>query len=198
MFFFSFIGASFQIYSCQYNAEEDLWHVQVHATDQGADLAAEYMEYQKKKMMESNIVLMFGNLLLEMGEYAKAERYFDTILNSSNPNDEEIACIFFNFGRTHRLKGDFNRAINCYNRAYNLHMNAKPKRLASAGKTLNGLGVVYSEQGRLLKAEESFLRAMQLYKKSIPKKHVDVAGTLINLGTIDCDREDVSHKKKKF
>jgi tetratricopeptide (TPR) repeat protein len=156
------------------------------------------MEYQKKKMTESNIVLMFGNLLLEMGEYAKAERYFDTILSSSNPNDEEIACIFFNFGRTHRLKGDFNRAINCYNRAYNLHMNARPKRSASAGKTLNGLGVVYSEQGKQLKAEECFQRAMKLYKKSIPKKHVDVAGTLINLGTIDCDREDVRETNKNI
>jgi tetratricopeptide (TPR) repeat protein len=188
------LGASFQIDSCEYNATEDLWHIQVHATDQGADLAAEYMEYQKKKMTESNIVLMFGNLLLEMGEYAKAERYFDTILSSQNPNDEEIACIFFNFGRTHRLKGDFNRAINCYNRAYNLHMDARPKRAASAGKTLNGLGVVFSEQGRILKAEECFQRAMKLYRKSIPKKHIDVAGVLINLGTIDCDRQDVRDK----
>jgi tetratricopeptide (TPR) repeat protein len=150
------------------------------------------MEYQKKKMTESNIVLMFGNLLLEMGEYAKAERYFDTILSSSNPNDEEIACIFFNVGRTHRLKGDFGRAISSYNRAYGLHMNARPKRAASAGKTLNGLGVVFSEQGRILKAEECFQRALKLYHKSIPKKHIDVAGVLINLGTIDCDRQDVS------
>ena len=149
------------------------------------------MEYQKKKIAESNILLMFGNLLLEMGEYTKAERYFDTILCSSNPNDEEIACIFFNFGRTHRLNGDFSRAINCYNRAYNLHINARPKRLASAGKTLNGLGVVYSEQDKQFKAEECFKRALKLYKKSIPKKHVDVAGTLINLGIIDSNRQDV-------
>jgi tetratricopeptide (TPR) repeat protein len=185
------IGASFQIDSCEYNPEEDLWHIQVHATDQGADLAAEYMEYQKKKMAESNIVLMLGNLLLEMGEYTKAERYFNMILNSSNPNDEEIACIFFNFGRTHRLKGDFNRAIDCYDRALNLHMNARPKRLASAGKTLNGLGVVYSERGLQSEAEQCFRRALLFYRKTIPKKHVDVAGTLINLGTIDYDRQDV-------
>jgi tetratricopeptide (TPR) repeat protein len=193
-----FLGASFQIDSCQYNEADDLWHIQVHATDQGADLAAEYMEYQKKKMTESNIVLMFGNLLLEMGEYTKAERYFDTILTSSNPNDEEIACIFFNFGRTHRLKGDFGRAINCYTRAYNLHMNARPKRTASAGKTLNGLGVVFSEQGRILKAEQHFQRALKLYRKSIPKKHIDVAGVLINLGTIDCDRQDVRDESNLF
>ncbi|CAF1433916.1 unnamed protein product [Adineta steineri] len=192
------IGASFEIDSCYYGEDDDLWRVQVHATDRGADLAAEYMEYQKKKMTEANIVLMFGNLLLEMGEYSKAERYFDTILSSSNPNDEEIACIFFNFGRTHRLKGDFSRAINSYNRAYNLHMNSRPKRAASAGKTLNGLGVVYSEMGRQLKAEDCFLRAMKLYKKSIPKKHVDVAGTLINLGTIDCERQDYGKALIRF
>ncbi|CAF1257851.1 unnamed protein product [Rotaria sordida] len=192
------VGAVFQIDSCEYNAEDDLWHIQMHATDQGADSAAEYVEYQKKKMAESNIGLMFGNLLLENGEYAKAERYFDTILNCSNPNDEEIACIFFNFGRTHRLKGDFNRAIKCYNRAYNLHMSARPKRLASAGKTLNGLGVVYSEQGRQLRAEEFFQRAMKLYKKSIPKNHVDVAGTLINLGTLDYDRQDYDQAAFKY
>ncbi len=148
-------------------------------------------------MMKSSMVVMFGNLLLDMGEHTKAEKYFNTILNSSNPNDEEIACIYFNFGRTHRLKGDFGRAINCYKQAYDLHMNSRRKRVASAGKTLNGLGVVYSEQGRLLKAEECFQRAMKLYKKSIPKKHVDVAGTLINLGTIDCDREDVRQTKKQ-
>jgi tetratricopeptide (TPR) repeat protein len=191
IFLFTSVGASFQIDSCEYNAAEDLWDIKLHATDEGADLAFEYIQYEKKKMAESNIELYFGNLFLEMGQYDKAERYFDIILNSSNPNDEEIACIFFNFGRTHRLKGDFNRAINCYNRAYNLHMTCRPKRAASAGKTLNGLGVVYSELGRQLKAEDCFLRAMKLYKKSIPKKHVDVAGTLINLGTIDCERQDV-------
>ncbi|CAF0720494.1 unnamed protein product [Rotaria sp. Silwood1] len=192
------IGASFQIDSCQFSPDEDLWHVKLHATDQGADIAAEYMAYQKKKTLESNIVLMLGNLLLEMGEYSKAESYFDTILNSENPNDEEVACIYFNFGRTHRLKGDFNRATNCYQRALKLHMDARPKRLASAGKTLNGLGVVYSEQGRQMQAEECFQRAMKLYDISIPKKHVDVAGTLINLGTIDCDRQDYDRALTKF
>jgi hypothetical protein len=34
---FSFIGALFQIDSCQYDSDEDLWHIQVHATDQYTD-----------------------------------------------------------------------------------------------------------------------------------------------------------------
>jgi tetratricopeptide (TPR) repeat protein len=197
IFLFVSVGASFKIDSCEYNAAEDLWHIKLHATDESVGLIDEYIEYQKKKMTQSNIVLSIGNLFLEMGEYDKAERYFDVILNTSNLNDEEIVCIFFNFGRTHRLKGDLDRAISCYNRAYYLHMNARPKRAASAGKTLNGLGVIYSERGQQLKAEEYFERAMHLYKKSLPKNHVDVAGTLINLGIIDCSRKNVREKFRK-
>ena len=184
-------GASFQIESCIYNETEDLWHVRVHATDKGAMLAAEYMEYQKKKMAEANIELMFGNLLLEMGEYEKAEKYFDTILSTSNPNDEEIACIFFNIGRSHRLKGNFERAIKCYTRAFQLHINSRPQRTASAAKTLNGIGVVYTDLGDRAKAESCFQHVMKLYKKSIPMNHIDVAGTLINAANIHCDRGDV-------
>ena len=30
----AWVGATFQIDSCQYNADEDLWHIQAHATDQ--------------------------------------------------------------------------------------------------------------------------------------------------------------------
>ena len=185
------LGASFQIDSCIYDPKDNLWHITAHATDQGADLAAEYIEYQKKKLDEADVTLMFGNLLLEMGEYKKAENYFDTLLTTSKPNDEAIACIYFNVGRTNRLNGDFNRALEYYNRALHLHVTARPKRSASAGKTLNGLGVVYSELGRQIKAEDCFLQAMKYYSKSVKKNHFDVGGTLINLGVIDCQREEV-------
>ncbi|CAF1424071.1 unnamed protein product [Adineta steineri] len=192
------IGASFQIDSCQFNNEEDLWYIKVHAIDYSIPSAVQYIEYHKREMTQSNIVLMLGNLLIEMGEYTKAERYFVTILNSSNLNDEELACLFFYFGRISRLQGDFNRGIDSYNRAYKLHMNARPKRSASAGKALNGLGVIFNEQGKELKAEEYFQRAMKLYKKSLPKKHLDIAATLINLGTIDCDRQDYDRALVKY
>jgi tetratricopeptide (TPR) repeat protein len=190
-FFLCIVGASFQIDSCTYDPADNLWRIVVQATDKGAALAAEYIEYQKKKMVEGNVVLMFGHLLLEMGNYAKAQKYFDTILSSSNPNDEEIACIYFNFGRTHRLNAEFSLAIDCYTRAYNLHIGAKPKRLTSAAKTITGLGILYGELNDQAKAKKCFERAFVLYKKSIPRKHVDFAGILINLGTIDLDQGEV-------
>ncbi len=158
------------------------------ATDKGADAAAEYIEFQKAKMAESNIVLMFGNLLVEMGEYIKAEKYFNAILHSSNPNDEEIACIYHNIGRAHCRKGEFERALGCLNRSYETHLTARPPRLMSAAKTINAIGIVYCEQGDANRAKESFERALKLYTKTVNRRHADVGGTLINLGNIHCQQ----------
>jgi hypothetical protein len=72
----------------------------------------------KEKIADANIGLVFGHLLFEMEEFNKVE-------------------IYFNFGRTYRLKGDFNRAIDYYTRAHQLHIKGKPKRFFSAAKTLN-------------------------------------------------------------
>ncbi|CAF1173794.1 unnamed protein product [Rotaria sordida] len=134
IFLFTSLGTLFRIDSCEYNATEDLWHIKLCATDECINLTAEYIEYQKKHMTQSNITLFFGNLLIEMGEYVQAERYFSVILNTLSPNDEEMACIFFYF-----------------------------ERRASAGKAINGLGVVYSELGRQNKAKDCFQRSMDLY-----------------------------------
>ncbi|CAF1358255.1 unnamed protein product [Adineta ricciae] len=184
------LGASFQIDSCTYSEEEDLWFVTASASDQGAAAAEEYIEYQKAKMAESNMVLMFGHLLVEMGEYIKAEKYFYAILYSSNPNDEEIACIYHNIGRAHRRKGEFDRALQCFNRSYQTHLTARPPRLMSAAKTINAIGILYIEQGDIHKAKESFERALKLYTRTVNRHHPDIGGTLVNLGNIFCQQED--------
>ncbi|CAF1577960.1 unnamed protein product, partial [Didymodactylos carnosus] len=112
------------------------------ATDKGAELAKEYIEYQRKKLADSNIVLMFGHLLADMGEYEKSQKYFENVLRN-RPNDEEVACVYNNLGRALRLKGEYNRALDNYRKSYNLHRLAKHPRLVSASKTMNGIGITY-------------------------------------------------------
>ncbi|CAF1569739.1 unnamed protein product, partial [Didymodactylos carnosus] len=49
-------GAAFKIESCDYDEEDKLWLITLTATDKGSELANEYIEYQKKKVAESDIV----------------------------------------------------------------------------------------------------------------------------------------------
>jgi tetratricopeptide (TPR) repeat protein len=162
--------------------------VNVSATDQGVDVASEYIEYQKAKMTESNIMLMLGHLIIDMGNYDKAEKYFNTLLHSSHPNDEEIACIFYYIGRICRLKGEYERALDALTRAYERHSEARPARLVSAAKAMNAIGIVCMEQDNAQQAINSFECALKLYAKTIAGYHPDVGGTLINLGNIHCDQ----------
>ena len=183
------LGTTFRIQSCVYNDEERLCLVNALGTDRGLDVASEYIAYQSTKMSESNITLTFGQLMIEMGAYDKAQEYFDAILLSSKPNDEEIACIHYNVGRVYRLKGEFERALGSLERAYASHAQAQPARPMSAAKVINAIGIVRMEQGHVQEAIECFERALKLYSKSIQEYHPDVGGTLINLGSAYCAQE---------
>ena len=169
--------------------KDNMWIVNASGTDEGVDVASEYIEYQKAKMTESNIILTFGNLIIEIGDYDKAEKYFHAILQSSIPNDEEIACIYYNIGRVYRLKGEYDRALDYLNRAYLSHSQARPPRLASAAKAVNATGIVHMEQDNVEQAIDSFECALKLYTKTVQDYHPDVAGTLINLGNIYSKQE---------
>ncbi|CAF3876492.1 unnamed protein product [Adineta steineri] len=184
------IGVVFKINSCIYNEKDNLWIVNVSATDEGVDIASEYVEYQKAKMTDSNIMLMLGHLIIETGNYYKAEKYFDAILHSSIPNDEEISCIYYNMGRIYRLKGEYDRALEYLDQAYTTHSKARPARLISAAKAMNAMGIVYKEQNNITQAIESFGSALKTYGKTLQASHPDVAGTLINLGNIYCAQEE--------
>lgn len=187
-----FLGGLFQTDSCEHNAGDNLWLIKVHAADQVDDTVVEYIEYRQKMASKSNTLLALCDLFIDTGEYSQAERCFDYIRHSSSSSDDEIIWTIYNFGRIHWLRGDFNRAIDCYNRVYELSTNARSKELkANAGKAVDGLGVIFLEQDRELQAEECFHRAMELYKKSLPEYHVDIAETLVNLGAIDCKRGNV-------
>jgi tetratricopeptide (TPR) repeat protein len=178
------LGTAFKINSCTYNEKEQLWLVNVSATDDGVDIASEYIEYQKAKMTESNLLLMLGHLIIETGDYDKAEKYFNGLLHSSIPNDEEIACIYYNMGRVYRLKGDYDHAVDYLNQAYITHSEARPARLASAAKTMNAMGILCMELNNVEQAIDSFECALKLYTKTIQEYHPDIGGTLINLGNI--------------
>ncbi|CAF1252644.1 unnamed protein product [Rotaria sp. Silwood1] len=184
------LGAVFKIESCTFNTKENLWLMNVHATDKVFEVTSEYLEYQTSKMAESNIVLTLGHLIIEMGDYDRAEKYFTTILNSSIPNDEEISCIYYHMGRIYRLKGEYERALEFLQQAFDTHSKARPSRWASAAKAMNAMGIVYMEQNNVQQAIDSFESTLKLYTKTIHECHPDIAGTLINLANIYCGLEE--------
>ncbi|CAF4404213.1 unnamed protein product, partial [Didymodactylos carnosus] len=164
-----------------------MWLINATITDQSVELAEEYIEYQKKKVSASNVTLMFGHLLIDMGEYEKAQKYFEIVLCDWS-NEKEVACAYNDIGHAFRLKGEHCRALDNYQKSVDLHMTAAHPRLVCASKILNEIGVTHSEMKEYERACFYFTRALKLYEKCLPETHLDVAAALFGLGTAYLDR----------
>ena len=197
MILFFFLGSAFTLTSCDYDSLQNVYIIQASATNQGAEVAADYIEFQKKKVVHSDIDLMIGHLFADMGQMDKSRQYFESLLKK-NPNDEEIACVYYYFAQNHRLKNEFYQALDYYKLSYNMHFNAKPPRESSAAKSLNGIGIVYKKMKEYQEAENNFQHALKIYKDHLPSDHADIAAVLNNLGNVYYEMEKFDQAIKYF
>lgn len=53
--------------------------------------------------------------------------------------------------------------------------------------TINNLGLLYADQGKLSEAEEMYLRALEGYEKVLSTEHILTLNTVNNLGNFYID-----------
>jgi tetratricopeptide (TPR) repeat protein len=189
------IGSAFKLTSCEYDCFKKVYVIRATATNQGADIASDYMEFQKKKVIHSDIDLMIGHLFADMGETHKSRLYFESILKKE-PNDEKVACIYYYIARNYRLKNEYDQALIYYNLSYDKHHQAQPPREGSAAKSLNGIGIVYREMKNYSQAAKYLQQALRIYKDYLPSYHADIAAVLNNLGNVYCQMEEFDQAMK--
>ncbi|CAF1228331.1 unnamed protein product [Didymodactylos carnosus] len=177
------LGACFSIDSFEYDEEEKLWTQKMSATDRGLEIVEEYMEFRRKEMAEFDVVIMFGNLLLDMGEYLKAQKYFENLIRV-RPDHEHAPSIYGNIAIAHYYKGEYDDAMTNYKKAYDIFINTKPIRYPDAARALNGIGIINRLKQNYDAALESYEQALLLYQKKYKPVHIEVANTLNSIGII--------------
>ncbi len=195
--FFLFEGSAFKLISYEYDSLRDIYIIKAMATNQGAEVASDYIEFQKKKVIHSDIDLMIGHLLADMGQITKSRLYFESLLKKK-PNDEEVACVYYYLALSHRIKNEYRQALDYYQRSYDMHYQAQPPREVSAAKSLNGIGIVYKQMKNYQQADEYLQRALKIYKDHLPSYHADIAAVLNSLGNIYCQMEKFDQAMKYF
>ena len=66
----------------------DRWIIQLRATDRGAELANRYIADSNRELGLSSPDILFGKLLIDMGNADKAIVYFQSLLNSLNSEQQ--------------------------------------------------------------------------------------------------------------
>ncbi|CAF1454472.1 unnamed protein product [Didymodactylos carnosus] len=165
-----------------------LWVIKMKATDEGAKLAQEHIELNRKEIDEMSVALMLGKLLREMGKYEQSLKYFQTFLQ--DPQDEDVARIYNNIEICHRLKGHYTKALKSLEHAYQLMIKHTPPRLKDSANSLLNMGIIFGDLGEYDKAFELYYKPLEIQEKYFGKVHLETSKTLNNIGLVYDERQD--------
>ena len=190
------LDAAFQLQSITRDQSSNVVLVKMKAVDEGSTITKEYIEQHHKYMSRGSVVLVFGHLLAEIGEYDKSQNYFERLLK--NPNNEDISFIYYYLGVNRYYQGDYESALKYYQESYERLISAVPAREGATAFVLNDIGSIFKIRGQYDTALDYFQRGLKI-SETHSNYHI-VASLLENIGTIyrikgDSDRALTYHKR---
>ena len=157
-FLFDF-DATFQLQSVTKHLSLNLSCVKMKAVDHGSALAKEYVEQHRRYMNNGSVVIMFGYLLIETGEYEKAKQYFERLLSDSN---EDSSFIYYYLGTIENYQGDYEKALNYYQISSKKLTDSVPSREGALAFVLNDTGTIFKLRGQYDVALGYYSRALAI------------------------------------
>ncbi|CAF1280329.1 unnamed protein product [Adineta steineri] len=161
--------------------EDNLWKICLNVTDDGREIAKQYIEETRKEMEGDSVVLLFGRLMTRMGHYKSAETYFLQLLK--DPGNENPAHIHNQLGLIYEAKAEFHPAMHHFNTAYRLMKRSDPPFLKDSAHVLLNMSQILREQGYYNKALEHSIRAKQVLTELNDSNELEMAHCLHSIGS---------------
>jgi tetratricopeptide (TPR) repeat protein len=161
--------------------------IKMIASNEGQTITKDYMKETQHETDEKSVMIVFGRLMCNLGQYDKSQKYFEQLLD--NPHGEDLACIEFNIGRALHYKGEWKIAREYYDRAHHRMMNDKPPRINDSAHVLNNIGCILDYQRKYGEALDYYRQALAMREKYYPSGHVDTAQSLNNIGVVLYNQE---------
>ncbi len=146
------------------------------------DLARRALPRHLDQVRLAKVTSRRGHIMLEMGQYGRAERYLSwakKLLSGTNEH-EELAAIEINLGTTYARLGNSAEARQCF-----LNALATYRRIGDVGgeaKSLNNLGLQYKNACEWREAVRYLEEARTLFERIGHRQHL--VTTHLNLGIV--------------
>ncbi|CAF0878688.1 unnamed protein product [Rotaria sordida] len=176
------IGCAFKIKEVYFNDNKNVWIIHMNLTNEARQIVEKYIEANRREMEKGNVLLIFGLLLTEMGQYHQAQVYFEKLL-SSNTVDDKIS-LYTNIGRVKFYKGLFNEALKDFLTVYNILKQEYPTNYLDFARTMNNLGLIYLEQKQYDLAFEYHSNVIQIYQQHLQTSELLLANSNNAIGVI--------------
>ncbi|CAF1451560.1 unnamed protein product [Rotaria sordida] len=177
------IGAVFKIECVDFSKEMKCWLVQMAATDEGMENLQGYTDATKKQYEDTEIAIIFGRLLTEMNELAKAMKYFNLLLIKAEKDSLTEADVLNEMGFIFYCRHERSSALEHYTRAYEIRKTRLHSNHPKIAHSFMNIVDVYDLARNYKKVLEYNKRALDIYRVNYGEgDHIAIAKTLSNLG----------------
>jgi tetratricopeptide (TPR) repeat protein len=191
------IGSAFRIDKVTLDETTNIWHVEATATNAGSRAVSEYMELIKDELNETSEKVVFGTLLIDMGKYVTAQRYFQDLIQNSDKNHPDLAAFHYNLGLTFSFQRDLDLAEQNFQQAL-VYQKMNPTKQRNVVRTLNALGWVYQDNGELSKAISSYREAESICEKKFGSTDLANAQTYTYMGRYYLERQQYNESNTSY
>lgn len=185
------LGCAFKITEVAFDSTENIWIIRMSSTTEARDIVETYIEENRRDMEKGNVLLIFGLLLTEMGQYHQAQIYFENLLASHTVDDE--ASLYTNIGRVKFLKGQYHHALKDFKTVYDIQRKARPINYLDFARTMNNLGLIYMELKKYDLALDYHLDVKKTYEKHSDIDERLLASSYDSIGVVLTHKHDYKH-----
>lgn len=107
-------------------------------TDDGSIQLKDYKKNLAQESENNSPAILLGSLLIDIGYADTAENYFHFLLKTLTRDNADLGDIYHNLGRAVRAQGQFRKAIDYYQFAYQIRTSRRDH--FGRAKSLKGLG----------------------------------------------------------
>lgn len=176
------IGCAFKIREVYFDNSKNVWIVHMNLSTESRQIVETYIEANRREMEKGNVLLIFGLLLTDMGQYDQAQVYFENLLASNTVDD--TASLYTNIGRVKFHKGFYDEALIYFKTVYDIQRQDEPINYQDLARTLNNLGLVYLEQKKYDLALDYHFDVVKIYKQNLQLPELLLANSNNAIGVI--------------
>lgn len=147
--------------------------------------------YFMSEIGESPTVAMFGRFLILQGDYNRAERYFQFLIDENGSDLDDIGrnICYTNLGYIFSEKGEYERAMDYFQKVLDIQKSTLEENHADFAKTYSNIGTVYMDLGQYSEARKNFELSLTIdllhqneNDKEISKSYSNLAMSFIEMG----------------
>ena len=179
---------------------DTLWAVELILQSKEDVELKELMNSFQEEIGETPTLLNLGNILFYMGEYDKAEKYNNILLEqlSSDDDNDGISLVYTNIGDVYVSKGNYSIASDYYEKALSLALNLEPNPHPYLASIYNSIGLFNDRTGKYDEAITNLEKARNIKFIYVPANHLFMASTYNNLAMVYKHKADYQSSLENY